>query len=176
MSQQYSKNRVSFRRTVNPLASIDELIAEPKNYAKISFLLPPEALPASLLLATQRSRARLSGMRHLWDGLRVRLDNHAAGAQADNPVIQPTRNFAAIKYSWVRELSAGSAMWATRRRGASLGSTMTWRLAERNPVDDGVIFWILAVVYDLAVKILSDTPAGDVLYGYRVGETFFAER
>ena len=106
MSQQYSRNGVSFRRTVNPLASIDELIAEPKNYAKISFLLPPEALPASLLLATQRSRARLSGMRHVWDGLRVRLDNHAAGAQADNTVIQPARNFPAIKYSGVPRSSS----------------------------------------------------------------------
>jgi len=109
MSQQHSKNRVSFRRTVDPLATIDELIAEPKNYAKISFLLPPEALPASLLLATQRSRARLSGMRHLWDGLRVRLDNHAAGTQANNTVIQPTRYFPAIEYL---ECPVQARLWA----------------------------------------------------------------
>jgi hypothetical protein len=36
----------------------------------------------------------------------------------------------------------------------------------RNPVNDGVVFWIRAVADDLAVKILSDTPAGDVLYGH----------
>ena len=76
-----------FAASFPPLACIDELIAEPTNYGKISFPLPPEALPASILLATQRSRAGLSGVRHLWDGLRVRLDNNAAGAQADNIVI-----------------------------------------------------------------------------------------
>jgi len=52
MSQQCNKNRESFRRIVNHLASIDELIAEPKNYAKIPFPLPPEALPPPILLAT----------------------------------------------------------------------------------------------------------------------------
>src|SRR5580704_336060 len=50
-----------------------------------------------------------------------------------------------------------------------------WRLAEGNPVNDGVVFWIRAVAYDLAMKILSDTPAGDVLYGHRIDETSFAE-
>jgi len=60
---------------------------ESKNYGKISLPLPPEALPASLLLATQRSRTGLSGVRHLWDGLRIRLDNHAASAPADNTLI-----------------------------------------------------------------------------------------
>lgn len=34
---------------------------------------------------------------------------------------------------------------------------------------------IRAVAYDLAVKILSDTPAGGVLYGQRMDETFLAE-
>jgi hypothetical protein len=52
MSQQRSKYRESFRRIVNPLACIDELIAEPKNYGKISFPLPPETLSAPILLAT----------------------------------------------------------------------------------------------------------------------------
>ena len=37
------------------------------------------------------------------------------------------------------------------------------RFVEGNPVNDGVVFWIRAVAYDLALKILSDTPAGDVL-------------
>jgi len=45
---------------------------------------------------------------------------------------------------------------------------------ERNPVNDGIIFWIRAGTYDLAAKILGDTPAGDVLHGYRVDETPFA--
>ncbi|SPE32865.1 hypothetical protein SBA2_710007 [Acidobacteriia bacterium SbA2] len=49
------------------------------------------------------------------------------------------------------------------------------RFVEGNPVHDGVVFWIRAVAYDLAVKILSDTPAGDVLYGHRIDETSFAE-
>src|ERR1700678_4306951 len=49
-----------------------------------------------------------------------------------------------------------------------------WR-RRRYPVNDGVVFWIRAIAYDLAVKILSDTPAGDVLYGHRVNETPFAE-
>src|SRR5580692_11598488 len=40
----------------------------------------------------------------------------------------------------------------------------------RNPVIDGFIFWIRAGAYDLTAKILSDTPAGDVLHGYRVDE------
>ena len=49
------------------------------------------------------------------------------------------------------------------------------RFVEGNPVNDGVVFWIRAVAYDLAVKILSDTPAGAVLYGHRINETSFAE-
>jgi hypothetical protein len=48
-------------------------------------------------------------------------------------------------------------------------------IVEGNPVNDGVIFWIRAVAYDLAVKILSDTPASSVLYSYRIDETPFAE-
>jgi hypothetical protein len=55
------------------------------------------------------------------------------------------------------------------------GELRIWRLVEGNPVNDGVVFWIRAVAYDLAVKILSDTPAGDVLYGHRIDETSFAE-
>jgi hypothetical protein len=46
---------------------------------------------------------------------------------------------------------------------------------EGNPVNDGVIFWIRAVAYDLAMKFLSDTPAGGVFYGHRIDETSFAE-
>ena len=49
------------------------------------------------------------------------------------------------------------------------------RFLEGNPVNDGVVFWIRAVAYDLAVKILSDAPAGGVLYGHRIDETSFAE-
>ena len=33
-----------------------------------------------------------------------------------------------------------------------------------------------AVTDGLAVKILSDTPAGDVLYRYRIGKASFAQR
>jgi hypothetical protein len=55
------------------------------------------------------------------------------------------------------------------------GKLRIWRFVEGNPVDDGVVFRIRAVAYDLAVKILSDTPAGDVLYGHRIDETSFAE-
>ena len=55
------------------------------------------------------------------------------------------------------------------------GELRIFRFVEGNPVDDGVVFWICAVAYDLAVKILSDTPAGDVLYGHRIDETSFAE-
>lgn len=44
-----------------------------------------------------------------------------------------------------------------------------------NPVNDGAVFWVRVVTYDLAVKVLSDTPAGDVLYGHRIDETSFAE-
>jgi len=50
-----------------------------------------------------------------------------------------------------------------------------WLFVEGNPVNDGFVFWIRAVPYDLAVKILSDTPAGGVLYGYGIDETSFAE-
>jgi len=44
-----------------------------------------------------------------------------------------------------------------------------------NPVNDGVIFWLLEVAYDIAVKILSDAPAGGILYGHWIKETFFAK-
>ena len=44
-----------------------------------------------------------------------------------------------------------------------------------NPVNDGVVFWIRAVAYDLTVKILRDTPAGGMLYGHRIDQTFFAK-
>jgi hypothetical protein len=49
------------------------------------------------------------------------------------------------------------------------GDLRIWRFVEGNPVNDGVVFWIRAVAYDLAVKILSDTPAGGVLYGHPIG-------
>ena len=49
------------------------------------------------------------------------------------------------------------------------------RFVEGNPVNDGVVFWSRAVADDLAVKVVSDPPAGGVLYGHRVDETFFAE-
>src|SRR5215467_5886577 len=61
------------------------------------------------------------------------------------------------------------------RRDENLNLRRRWRFVEGNPVNDGVIFWISAVAYDLAVKILSDTSAGGVLYRYRIDETFFAE-
>ena len=61
------------------------------------------------------------------------------------------------------------------RRDESLNLRRIWRFVEGNPVNDGVIFWIRAVAYDLAVKILSDTPAGGVLYGHRIDETSFAK-
>ena len=51
-----------------------------------------------------------------------------------------------------------------------------WLCVEGNPVYDGVIFRIRAATDDLAMKILSDTSAGDVLYGYRIGENSFAQR
>src|SRR5436309_15367969 len=50
-----------------------------------------------------------------------------------------------------------------------------WRFLKRNPVNDGIVFWIRAVAYDLAVKFFSNTPAGRVLYGHRIDETSFAE-
>ena len=48
-------------------------------------------------------------------------------------------------------------------------------IRRRNPVNNGVVFWIRAVAYDLAVKVLSDTPAGGVLYRHRIDETSFAQ-
>jgi len=45
----------------------------------------------------------------------------------------------------------------------------------RNPVNDGVVFWIRAAAYDLAVKILSDASAGGILYCHRIDETVFAK-
>ena len=61
------------------------------------------------------------------------------------------------------------------RRDESLDLRRIWRFVEGNPVNDGVIFWIRAFAYDLAVKILSDSPAGRVLYGHWIDETSFAE-
>src|SRR5579872_7557723 len=55
------------------------------------------------------------------------------------------------------------------------GEPRIWRLVEGNPVNDGVVFWIRAVANDLAVKTLSDAPAGDVLDGHWIDETFLAE-
>ena len=46
---------------------------------------------------------------------------------------------------------------------------------EGNSVHDGVVFWIVAVAYDLAVKILSDASAWGILYGHRIEEAFFAK-
>src|SRR5580704_5363980 len=57
----------------------------------------------------------------------------------------------------------------------SLGHLRIWWPVYRNPVNDGVVFSIRAVAYDFAVKILSDTPAGDVLDGHRIDETSFVE-
>jgi hypothetical protein len=54
-------------------------------------------------------------------------------------------------------------------------SVVTFLSVEGNPVNDRVVFWILAVAYDLAVKILSDAPAGGILYGHRIDETFLAQ-
>jgi len=45
-------------------------------------LVSPETLPSPLLLASQCSWAGLSGMRHLRDGLRIRLGDDAPGATA----------------------------------------------------------------------------------------------
>src|SRR5579864_244755 len=55
------------------------------------------------------------------------------------------------------------------------GELRMWRFVEGDPVNDGIVFWIRAVAYDLAVKFLSDTPAGNVLYRYRIDETFLAQ-
>lgn len=49
-------------------------------------------------------------------------------------------------------------------------------MREWNPVNDGIVFWIRAVTYDLPMKILSDTPASGVLHGYRIGKASFTER
>jgi hypothetical protein len=76
-----------------------------------------------------------------------------------------------------RPLISGSVMQASDdyRRDESLSLRRIWRSVEGNPVNDGVIFWIRAVAYDLAVKLLSDTPAGGVLYGHWIDEASFAE-
>src|SRR5258708_1121990 len=63
----------------------------------------------------------------------------------------------------------GPAPWAHRRKPTSVMSV------EGNPVNDGVVFWIRAGAYDLAVKILSDAPAGGILYCYRIDEAVFAK-
>jgi hypothetical protein len=55
------------------------------------------------------------------------------------------------------------------------GELRIWGFVEGNPVNDGVVFWIGAVGYDLAVKSFGDTPAGGVLYGHGIEETSFAE-
>ena len=54
-------------------------------------------------------------------------------------------------------------------------SLRIWRLVERNSVNDGFVFWVRALAYDLAVKILSDPPAGSILYGHRIDETSLTE-
>src|SRR5437763_4285657 len=56
-----------------------------------------------------------------------------------------------------------------------VSSTKNMAIRKRNPVSDGIVFWIRAVAYDLAMKFLSDTPAGRVVYGHRIDETSFAE-
>lgn len=65
----------------------------------------------------------------------------------------------------------------SHRRDESLDrSAKNMATGRRDHVNEGIIFWIRAVTYDLAAEILSDTPAGGVLHGYRVDETPFAER
>ena len=61
-------------------------------------------------------------------------------------------------------------------RGEGLVLRRICRFVERDPVNDGVIFWVRPATYDLAAKMLSDTPTGDVLLGYRIDEASFAER
>jgi hypothetical protein len=41
-------------------------------------------------------------------------------------------------------------------------------------VNDGIVFWIRACTNDLVAKILSDAPAGDILYGNRIDVTRIA--
>ena len=73
-------------------------------------------------------------------------------------------------------LGQSCGLWTITGEMKNLNLRRIWRFVEGNPVNDGVIFGILALAYDLAVKILSDTPAGGVLYGYRIDETSFTER
>jgi hypothetical protein len=56
-----------------------------------------------------------------------------------------------------------------------LHSSFRQWFVERNPVNHTVVFWFLEVAYDLAAKILSDAPAGDILYGHWIEETFFTQ-
>jgi len=70
-----------------------------------------------------------------------------------------------LSFRQLRKSTVEMTVWFDLRRMATGG---------RNSVNDGVIFWIRAGTYDLAAKILSDTPAGDVLHGYRVDESLFA--
>ena len=59
--------------------------------------------------------------------------------------------------------------------GALHRSVPAFLSLEGNPVNDGVVLWILAVAYDFAVKVLSDAPAGGILFGHRIDETLLAQ-
>jgi hypothetical protein len=68
------------------------LIAEPTRHGKqVSFFPPSKTVPSPLLLAPQLSRAGLSGMRHLWDCLRIRLRSYAACPEAGRAFGQSRR-------------------------------------------------------------------------------------
>ena len=59
-----------------------------ENDGEISFPLPPEALPAPILVATQRSWAGLSSVHPLRDNLRIRLGDNAAGTEIDDAGVE----------------------------------------------------------------------------------------
>src|SRR5262249_32966125 len=70
---------------------------------------------------------------------------------------------------------AGVSLPETFDSSIRLQTPSNTRFEERNFVNDRVVFWICSVPYDLAMKFLSDSPAGGVLYGYRIKEALFAE-
>jgi hypothetical protein len=99
----------------------------PSVYGKQTFFfISSDTLPSSVLVAPQRSWAGLSGLRHLRDGLRIRLGDHAPCAKAacvggsSGPIEEPVRARSVESSPRSRHMAGGAQRNDRRVRGLGL--------------------------------------------------------